>query len=347
MARHFKKIVEEVGMQLGQQNQPNIRQQLQMNIREFADKVAAFNKLGETLYNGGNFAQLAEELENITTQAEAYTLKETNGDWFDGVTVKRNMKELRGYSSEFKKVASEARALQERMTALYEDCGRVLGRYFEIKEFNQPDAMTTEPQAGERELQVNPRAGIREGQMCEKCGKTMEMCECGMNEGGPGSGIKGHKSGDSVMQKATNQAAAKANKKVTAMGDKARSDLAKAEIERNAKRSAEVAARRARKSLGEGSIKLKNLMEDVNSDYPGEDWVKLDVPMLKYEVALDFEKDLKKKGFEVKRHDWKERAAQGEEFSEFFVKKDDFDEANQYAVGAYPSYDNNARMEKE
>jgi hypothetical protein len=229
------------------------------------------------------------------------------------------MKELRGYTSEFKKVAAEARSLQERMTALYEDSGRVLGRYFEIKEFNQPDGLTTEPQRSQDELQVNARPGIREG--------------------GPGSGVKGHKSGQSTrptgMVKRNNKtkkeydtelATARAQREIDLQyaGDKEDSPYA-----------------------NEGRIRLKKLMEDVNSDYPGEDWVKLDVPMLRYDVALDFEKDLKKKGFTVKRHDWKERVQQGQEFSEFFVKKDDFDEANQYAVGAYPSYDNDARTEKE
>jgi hypothetical protein len=44
------------------------------------------------------------------------------------------MKELTGLSNQFKKVATEAQGLQERMGGLYEDMGHILGRYYEIHE---------------------------------------------------------------------------------------------------------------------------------------------------------------------------------------------------------------------
>lgn len=490
MTRHFKKIVEDIGSQLGNQNQPNIRQQLQLNIKEFADKVAAFNQLGEALYNGGNFAKLAEDLEEISNSAEAYTLRETGGEWFDQVTVKRNMKELKGYSGEFKKVASEARALQERMTALYEDCGRVLGRYFEIKEFNQPDGMTTEPQPSQGELQVNTHPGVREGVIFktpqqrkqdrltkldqeknelfsrkhdlmtriaslsnnvhltqhpekpgEHAGKFVSNPEApqklarakeelqnvykkiddvvkrmhdvsskpvDVNENGGSwpedfsqeEREKVHKkTGMSIPKptkpKFTSQKPPKPKVKEGTMCDecgKSYDECAECrEVNEADKKWIQKAvnpahkgyctpmtkstctprrkalARRFKKGIDKEayiptvkenvsptggkpafkSLKLKKIVEDINDDRPKDDWVKLDVPMLRYDVALDFEKDLKKKGFDVRRHDWKERAGQGEEFSEFWVKKDDFNDANLYAVGAYPQFDNNARMSPE
>ena len=368
--RHFKKIMEDVSDFAMQQKEQTIRERMTLNLREFADKVAAFNKLGESLYGGGNFSNLAEELEEIAGHAEAYTLRETEDSPFDQVTIKRNMKELRGYTTEFKKVASEARALQERMTALYEDSGRVLGRYFEIKEYGQPDGMTpiktkrsendktvnANPGIREADVEIKPCAkcgtkvkgvndkycssckellGIKEG-ICEGCGKPMERCECA-NEGVVGEGsLTSTSKRCNICGKSIDK-----NWKPGRLEDPNYCQgHSKEQINRYKQQQ-------AKKEGVNESMKLKKLMEDVNSDYPGEDWVKLDVPMLRYDVALDFEKDLKKKGFTVKRHDWKERVQQGQEFSEFFVKKDDFDEANQYAVGAYPSYDNDARTEKE
>jgi hypothetical protein len=44
------------------------------------------------------------------------------------------MKELTGLSGQFGKIANEAKSLQERMGALYEDMGNILGRYYEISE---------------------------------------------------------------------------------------------------------------------------------------------------------------------------------------------------------------------
>jgi len=44
------------------------------------------------------------------------------------------MKSLKSSVKEFKKAALESHALNQRLTALYEDIGHVLNRYYEIKE---------------------------------------------------------------------------------------------------------------------------------------------------------------------------------------------------------------------
>jgi hypothetical protein len=387
MTRHLKTIVEDVGMELGDKNQQTIKQQLSMNLKEFADKVSAFNKLGESLYGGGNFSEIAEQLEEISNHAEAYTLRETDGAWFDQVTIKRNMKELKGYAGDFKKVATDARALKERMTALYEDCGKVLGRYFEIKEYGQADGMTTEPQKSENELQINARAGIREeshaefvkthkppqpctahdvtfGGKCMNCGykgdgrehklkpwKQAGATRDSVKEGGPGSGVKGHKQEKSAPERSTRPVHSAKFGVTIPPGAKITTIDGLTVVQHPEHKNLFLPYKPYETSGGKSktneSIKLSRLLEDINDDYPKEDWVKLDVPMLKYDVAKEFEKDLKKKGFTIKRFDWKERAAQGEEFSEFWVRKEDFDEANAYAVKAYQAYDNNARMGEE
>ena len=76
---------------------------------------------------------MAEKLSWIANQAKSHTLSETE-EWFDRITVNRNMKELTGLSNQFTKIATDAKSLQERMGALYEDMGSILGRYYEISE---------------------------------------------------------------------------------------------------------------------------------------------------------------------------------------------------------------------
>ena len=44
------------------------------------------------------------------------------------------MNELKGYAKQFSKYAMEAQTLQERIEALYEDCGLILNRYYQIDE---------------------------------------------------------------------------------------------------------------------------------------------------------------------------------------------------------------------
>ena len=106
------------------------------NVKEFMGEVGNFNTFGNEIYREGNLRQLAERLSKLAETAKQHTLQETD-DWFDKITVNRNMKELTGLSNQFKKVATEAQSLQERMSGLYEDMGHILGRYYEINE-SQP-----------------------------------------------------------------------------------------------------------------------------------------------------------------------------------------------------------------
>ena len=109
----------------------------QINVKELVSSIGNYNSLGEQIYGKGNLKEVAETLSSIAEGAAQHTLSEVD-DMFDKVTVSRNMKELTGLSKQFEKVASEANALQERMTGLYEDMGNILGRYYSINEKHVP-----------------------------------------------------------------------------------------------------------------------------------------------------------------------------------------------------------------
>ena len=104
-----------------------------VNVKEFMGEVSNFNQFSKQIYREGNLRELAERLSKLAMTAKQHTIQETE-DWFDKITVNRNMKELTGLSNQFKKVATEAQGLQERMGGLYEDMGHILGRYYEIHE---------------------------------------------------------------------------------------------------------------------------------------------------------------------------------------------------------------------
>ena len=104
-----------------------------VNVKEFMGEVSNFNSFSKDIYREGNLRDVAERLSKLAMTAKQHTLQETE-DWFDKITVNRNMKELTGLSNQFKKVATEAQGLQERMGGLYEDMGHILGRYYEIHE---------------------------------------------------------------------------------------------------------------------------------------------------------------------------------------------------------------------
>ena len=105
----------------------------EVDVKGLTTEISSYNKLSEAIFGKSNITEIAEKLSWIANQAKSHTLQETE-DWFDKITVNRNMKELTGLSGQFGKIANEAKSLQERMGALYEDMGNILGRYYEIGE---------------------------------------------------------------------------------------------------------------------------------------------------------------------------------------------------------------------
>ena len=100
--------------------------------------VKNYGIVGKSLYNNGNIMEVAKQLAQIAEQAHHHILGE-NDDWFDKISVNRNMKSLKGGVMEFQKTAKEAHALNQRLTSLYEDIGHVLNRYYDIDEVVSED----------------------------------------------------------------------------------------------------------------------------------------------------------------------------------------------------------------
>jgi hypothetical protein len=65
------------------------------------------------------------------------------------------MKELTGLSKQFGKIANEANSLQQRMGALYEDMGNILGRYYQVGE------VVKEESGGKEEYEKFFRAALK------------------------------------------------------------------------------------------------------------------------------------------------------------------------------------------
>ena len=109
--------------------------------------VKNYGIVGKSLYNGNNIMEVAKQLAQIAEQAHHHILGEQD-DWFDKISVNKNMKTLKTGVMEFQKTAKEAHAINQRLTGLYEDIGHVLNRYYDIAEdkgdmdndgLNEPD----------------------------------------------------------------------------------------------------------------------------------------------------------------------------------------------------------------
>jgi len=108
-----------------------------IDVKGLTTEISQFNEIGEAIFGKSNITKISEKLSRIASQAKSHTLQETES-WFDKITVNRNMKELTGLSKQFSKISSESESLQQRMGALYEDMGNILGRYYEIGEVHIP-----------------------------------------------------------------------------------------------------------------------------------------------------------------------------------------------------------------
>ena len=103
--------------------------------KHFLEIISTYKGFQEQMKRQSDIVEVAETLGGVVEAAKTLTLSEA-GDWFDKVTIKRNMSELDKMDKAFDKVAAEARALDERLHALYEDMGNILGRYYEISDID-------------------------------------------------------------------------------------------------------------------------------------------------------------------------------------------------------------------
>src|SRR5690349_16243844 len=95
------------------------------------ESIARYNEYGKALRRDTTLQEIGMQLARIAELAEQAVVNEAD-DWFDAHTLKRNMKEIKSYANDFVKLAKESDMINQRMTALYDDMGRILERYFEI-----------------------------------------------------------------------------------------------------------------------------------------------------------------------------------------------------------------------
>ena len=111
----------------------NLDRKLDLNEKaSFLEEVSRFNEYGSKIYRTEDLREAAAAINKIVEDAERIALQETE-EWFDDITVKRNMKELKSKKETFMKTVKEVSKLQQRLESLYEEMGHTLSRYYEIK----------------------------------------------------------------------------------------------------------------------------------------------------------------------------------------------------------------------
>ena len=99
------------------------------NRDSFLSSISTYEGYGKSIYRENKLKEIAETVNRMVEDAEIFTMHETE-NWFDKVTVKRNMKTLKEANKTFQKTSNEMHTLQQRLESVYEEIGNVLGRYY-------------------------------------------------------------------------------------------------------------------------------------------------------------------------------------------------------------------------
>lgn len=101
--------------------------------RAFLEAVSGFNRFGESVYRKSNLKEACKSIVELVEIAQNLTIQESEGT-FDGVMVKRHMKNLSDAVKMFESTASEVATSQQRLEALYEEIGGILNKYYQIND---------------------------------------------------------------------------------------------------------------------------------------------------------------------------------------------------------------------
>ena len=104
--------------------------------RTIMDSIRKYNQYGNHIYSNKSFHKAVSELKNICELGSNLILQETE-DWFDSITVKRDIKSINDSYKLFEKTSNEIVALQRRLESLYEDIGDKLNKYYEIDDIDK------------------------------------------------------------------------------------------------------------------------------------------------------------------------------------------------------------------
>lgn len=137
--------------------------QPQVSVDEILETISHFREWGDTLKANAQLTEVSMNLSRIAENVEQLAMNEA-GEGYDQHTLKRHMKEIKSYASDFAKLSTESQAVNFRMNALYEDMGRILERYFDLgakEDMLLPQADKMSPQGAPMQSQNGRTEPIR------------------------------------------------------------------------------------------------------------------------------------------------------------------------------------------
>lgn len=99
--------------------------------REFLKNIKRFNEYSKIVNRTESLREIVEDLNNLIETARRVALAETD-EWFDRVSLERDMKSLQDDKKLFEKTALEVTRLQNRLESAYQGIGNTLAKYYDL-----------------------------------------------------------------------------------------------------------------------------------------------------------------------------------------------------------------------
>jgi hypothetical protein len=100
--------------------------------QQYIESISRYNEYRSVVHRSKALPEIVSEIKRMVEFATKNMVEES-GDWFEGVSHKRNSKRLRESVSELQKISEKIVKLQRNLESIYENIGKQLGSFYEIK----------------------------------------------------------------------------------------------------------------------------------------------------------------------------------------------------------------------
>jgi hypothetical protein len=98
----------------------------------YIESISRYNEYRSVVHRSQSLPEVVSEIKRMVEFATKNMVEES-GDWFEGVSHRRNSKRLKESVSEFQKISEKIVKLQRTLESVYENIGKQLGSFYEIK----------------------------------------------------------------------------------------------------------------------------------------------------------------------------------------------------------------------
>ena len=102
----------------------------------YIEAIGRYNEYRSVVHRSEQLPEVASEIRRMVEFASKNMVEES-GDWFEGVSHRRNSKQLKESLKVFEQTTQRIVKLQRTLESIYENIGKNLSKFYEIKDINK------------------------------------------------------------------------------------------------------------------------------------------------------------------------------------------------------------------